>query len=236
MSNETPTASEIEIISSSICPYALRTRMALREKGIDFKLNIIDLNNKPEWFFKISPYGKVPVLRHGDTIIFESAVINEYLEDLFPERPLLPSDPAARARARIWIDFANVRFIPQIYKLLLAQKAEKQTAHAQKLVEALLMMEREGLGKSEGPYWLGEKLSLVDLSFLPHFQRLSAVEHCRDFRIPDECGLLRNWLELMQRRPSVKEISPTTERVTQGWSKYANNTSTGTTAADMREI
>ena len=193
---------ELELISSSICPYAQRTRMALSEKGIAFDLNVID----------------------------------EYLEEVFPERPLLPKDPAQRAQARIWIDFANVRFVPQIYKLMLAQECDKQAAHAEKLTEALLSMERDGLARSSGPYWLGDALSLVDLTFLPHSQRLSVVEHYRDFRIPDECRLFRAWLERMQQRPCVQAVSPTRERVIQGWSKYAYNTSTGTTAADMREL
>ena len=69
----------------------------------------------------MSPYGKVPVLRHGDTAIWESAVINEYLGEVFPEPQLLPRTPAERAQARIWIDYANVRFAPSVYKLLLPQ-------------------------------------------------------------------------------------------------------------------
>ena len=73
--------------------------MALIEKGIEFDLTAIDLNDKPDWFLEISPYGKVPVLRHNGAVIFESAVINEYLEEVFPERPLLPSDPVRRAQA-----------------------------------------------------------------------------------------------------------------------------------------
>ena len=133
---------ELEIISSTTCPFAQRTRMVLLEKGIDFTLTEIDLNSKPDWFLKISPYGKVPVVRHGDTVIFESAVINEYLEEVFPLQALLPNTPEGRAQARIWIDFANVRFTPQIYKLLLAQELERQTEHAEKLETALLMMEQ----------------------------------------------------------------------------------------------
>ena len=73
--------STVEIVSSSTCPFAQRTRMALLEKNISFDLVEIDLDNKPRWFLKISPYGKVPILRHNDKVIFESSVINEYLED-----------------------------------------------------------------------------------------------------------------------------------------------------------
>ena len=109
---------EIEIISSSSCPFAQRTRMALIEKEIEFSLTEIDLDNKPDWFLKLSPYGKVPVIRNGDYVVFESSIINEYIEEIFPQKPLLPQNPEDRAAARVWIDFANVRFAPQIYKIL----------------------------------------------------------------------------------------------------------------------
>jgi len=211
--------------------------MAALEKGLDSKLTEIDLDKKPDWFVRISPYGKVPVVRHGDTVVFESAVINEYLEEVYPDHPLLPRDPAVRAQARIWIDFANVRFTPQVYKLMLAQEPDRQAVHAQKLTEALLMMEHEGLGKlSDGPYWLGDAVSLVDLSFLPHLQRFCALERYRDFHIPEECVLLTAWLQLMLRRPSVQAMSVPDEVLIRNWSKYAFDTSTGTTAADMREV
>jgi glutathione S-transferase len=227
--------SDVEIISSATCPFAQRTRMALIEKGIDFDLTAIDLNDKPDWFLKISPYGKVPVLRHDGAVIFESAVINEYLEEVFPERPLLPRDPVRRAQARIWIDFANVRFTPHVYKLMLAQEADVQAFQAERLTNALLMMEHEGLGKlGDGSYWLGDDISLVDLTVLPHMQRLGVLAHYRDFQTPEECVLLKGWLQLMSQRPSVMEGSASLDVLIENWRKYAENTSTGTTADDMR--
>ena len=140
--------SDIEIISSATCPFAQRTRMVLLEKNIDFALIEIDLEEKPDWFKKISPYGKVPVLKHDSNIIIESSIINEYLEEVFPKKPLLPLEPAKRALARRWIDFSNVRLIPYIYKLMLAQNIEAQNFNAKKLTQALLMMEHDGLGLS----------------------------------------------------------------------------------------
>ena len=226
---------DVEIISSQTCPFAQRTRMALIEKEIDHELTAIDLNDKPDWFLAISPYGKVPVLRHNGAVIFESAVINEYLEEVFPERPLLPADPVRRAQARIWIDFANVRFTPHVYKLMLAQDAEAQAFQAERLSNAMLMMEHEGLGKlGDGSYWMGDDISLVDLTFLPHMQRVAVLTHYRDFQIPDECILLKGWLQLMGQRPSVMEGSASLDVLIENWRKYAENTSTGTTAADMR--
>lgn len=82
--------SDIEIYSAELCPFAHRSRLVLLEKGVPFKLIEIDLQNKPKNFKTISPYGKVPVLKHGDNRVWESAIINEYLEDAFPEHPLLP--------------------------------------------------------------------------------------------------------------------------------------------------
>ena len=76
--------SKLEVISSSTCPFAQRTRMVLLEKKVDFTLTEIDLNAKQDWFLQISPYGKVPVVRHGDAVIVESAVINEYLPPPIP--------------------------------------------------------------------------------------------------------------------------------------------------------
>ena len=226
----------LEIISSASCPFAQRTRMALLEKGLDAKLTVIDLDNKPDWFFEISPYAKVPVVRHGDTVVFESAVINEYLEEIYPDHPLLPQDPAGRAVARTWIDFANVRLVPHFYKCMLAQDDEGQALHKRKIFEALEFMEFEGLRKlGDGPFWLGEDLSLVDLTFYPHLSRFPALAEYRGIKIPEDHTRLKQWLQLMRERPSVQQTSLSDEAYIRNWSKYATNSSTGTTARDMRE-
>jgi glutathione S-transferase len=97
------------------------------------------------------------------------------------------------------------------------------------------MMEHEGLGKlGDGSYWLGDDISLVDLTFLPHMQRVGVLTHYRDFQIPDECVLLKGWLQLMGQRPSVMEGSASLDVLIENWRKYVENTSTGTTAEDMR--
>ena len=228
--------SDIEIISSATCPFAQRTRMVLLEKNINFALIEIDLEDKPDWFKEISPYGKVPVLKHDGNIVVESSIINEYLEEVFPKNPLLPLEPSKRALARRWIDFSNVRLIPYIYKIMLAQDIEAQNFNAKKLTQALLMIEHDRLGStSSGPYWLGEDVGLVDLSFLPHLQRICVLEYYRNFYIPAECVLLNAWLQLMSLRPSVNAVSSEKSELIKNWSKYALNTSTGTTAEDMRD-
>src|SRR5204862_2053366 len=99
-------AAALKLISHKLCPYVQRAVIALTEKGVPFERIDIDLANKPDWFLKISPLGKTPVLVVGDKAIFESAVILEYLEET-QRRPLHPSDPLDRAEHRGWIEFGS---------------------------------------------------------------------------------------------------------------------------------
>src|SRR4051812_3460014 len=99
----------IELYSAILCPFAHRTRLTLAEKGLEARLIEINLRNKPHWFAALSPHGKVPLLKVGADCIWESAVIDEYLDEAFPQPALLPRDPLTRARVRAWIRFADTR-------------------------------------------------------------------------------------------------------------------------------
>ncbi len=225
----------IEIFSAGTCPFAQRTRMVLLEKQIDFSLTEIDLDAKPAWFLEISPYAKVPVIRHGDAVVWESAVINEYLEEIFPEPALLPRDPVQRAQARVWIDFANTRMVPHVYKMMLRQDSEGQDLHRRRLTEAVLAMEQGLRDLSSGPFWFGAQPGLVDFTFFPHVQRFVALEHYRGFKIPANCERLVTWRATMFALPSVQATRPTDALLIKNWAKYAYDTSTGVTAQEMRE-
>ncbi len=148
---------ELTLSSARACPFAHRTRLVLAEKRLDFELVEIDLRQKPAWFSTISNYGKVPALQHKEHRIVESAIVNEYLDEVFPEPALLPRDPGTRAVARIWIDYANTRFVPAWGTLLrAASEAERQTAR-NALSESLAYLE-QGLQKTSGtgPFLFGE--------------------------------------------------------------------------------
>ena len=165
---------DMELFSKAYSPYAQRTRMALIEKGLSFRLTEIDTNDKPAWFKEVSPYGKVPVLRHGDALVYESRIVNEYLDEAFPTPPLLPRTPAARAQARIWIDYCDSQLVPTMSPWFAARRdPEKQIKNCEVLRQRFLFIEEQGLGKmSNGPYWLGAEVGLVDLQFMPMFERL----------------------------------------------------------------
>src|SRR5262249_51048921 len=97
---------QLTLVSHELCPYVQRAAIALEEKGVAFERINVDLTNKPDWFLAISPLGKVPLLKVGEAVIFESAVIVEYLEET-QDSPLHPADPLERAEHRAWIEFGS---------------------------------------------------------------------------------------------------------------------------------
>ncbi|MBE8991157.1 glutathione S-transferase family protein [Nostoc sp. LEGE 12450] len=196
--------SNIQLYFAKASTFSQRTRVVLLEKGIDFTPVEIDLQNKPDGYTQISHYGKVPAIKHGDVEIYESAIINEYLDEVFPEPPLLPRDPAAKAIARIWIDYANTRLVPAFNKFLRGKDSQEQEQGRKEFTETLLYIEQEGLGK--GDYLLGDQFSLVDISFYPWFERLPLLEHFRKFTLPAETPRLQTWWNLVGDRPSIQAV------------------------------
>ena len=229
-------AVRFEVVSSATCPFAQRTRMALLEKDIAFSLTEISLDEKPDWFLAISPYSKVPLLRDGEAVIYESAVISEYLEEVCPDPPLMPADPVTRAKMRIWVDFANVRFIPHVYRLMMAQETLAQARQIDHLRTALGRMEAHLASDDAGRFWIGDALTFADLAFYPHLERFCAVEHHRGFAIPDDCPRLKDWLAMMSTRPSAREVARPPEILIRNWGKYAGGGGDGATARDMRDM
>ncbi len=201
--------SDLELFSMPLCPFAHRVRLVLAEKGIAYRLTEIDLGNKPPAFLEVSPYGKVPALRHGKTHICESAIINEYLDETFPAPPLLPRDPAGRARARFWIDFANARLFAVTASLLYGPHRNNPAPALEQIASALRFIETEALAKrpANGPYWLGPDLSLADLTFYPWFEQLAALEQLRGVHMPSGLVRLTDWRDAVAQRSAVRAIA-----------------------------
>lgn len=226
---------ELKLMSAEVCPFAQRTLILLAEKGLDFDLLEVDLSNKPDWFNAASPYSKVPVLVHGDVTLYESAIINEYLDEAFPDPVFLPESPAQRADARIWIDYDNTKFVPLFYKVLLEKNVDRRQRLADSLVNALLFLEANALAKRRlGPYWMGESFSLVDMALYPHFERFGVLEHYRGISIPESCGAVREWIAAVAERPCVTKSAHGLDYHIEAYAHYADGTADGTTAKDMR--
>ncbi|HEX2227171.1 MAG TPA: glutathione S-transferase family protein [Candidatus Binatia bacterium] len=189
-------------------PNCQRVRVVLEEKKIPYETVNIDLRagaQKTPEYLKINPYGKVPAIVDGDTVLYESCIINEYLDEKYSSPRLMPSDAAARAKARILVDFGLTQMDPVYTKLRVEMtKDEKdrnqETVNAAKedIKKRLQRLEQE-LGDKE--YLMGE-FSLVDADLIPRFTRLEGFGVLPDPSLPR----LGKYLQRMKERPSVKAI------------------------------
>ena len=190
--------------------------MLMIEKELPFELIEVDLRNKPDWFLAVSPYGKVPVIVDDGKTIYESAIINEYLDEKFKNIPLMPAAPFERAKARIWMDYCSNKYLVLSRKLLTDNgNNELQIQNKEKLRQALIYMEKECFEKNEnGNFWLGEKISLVHLHYAPFFERFSAFKELFGVEWPEECVKLKGWWKAIEERDSYKmTVLPTDQHV-----------------------
>jgi len=162
---------DLELISFKLCPFVQRSVITLNYKSIDHRITYIDLADPPAWFKTISPFGKVPLLRiDGKTVLFESAVINEFLDDVTPPS-LHPADPLQRALNRAWIEFGSECLANQFQIVT----AKDQQTFRQKAEELRGKMQRlEGI-VGNGPYFNGPDLALIDTAYAPLFMRMKLL-------------------------------------------------------------
>ena len=189
---------KLTLISHHLCPYVQRAAIALDEKGVVFDRINVDLANKPDWFTAISPLGKVPLLRVGDAVIFESAVILEYLEET-QANPLHPSDPLQRAEHRAWIEFGS-SILNDIWGFYTAPDEATMQAKAKLLADKFARLEQR---LDEGPYFDGPRFSLVDAVFGPVFRYFDAFDRIADFGILSGKPKVADWRQVLSRRPSI---------------------------------
>lgn len=188
------------LVSHALCPYVQRAAIVLAEKGVTFERRDIDLADKPDWFRKVSPLGKTPVLLVGDEAIFESAVICEYLEETALPR-LHPTNALQRAQHRSWMEFGSalLNAIGAFYnapdETALTARADQIRAHFQQ-VEAVL---------GEGPYFAGECFSIVDAVFGPAFRYFDLFDAVADFGFWEGLPKLQRWRRALAMRPSVAQ-------------------------------
>jgi glutathione S-transferase len=191
---------KLKLISHTLCPYVQRSRITVLEKQIPCDREYIDLANKPDWFLKISPLGKVPLLLVDDEVLFESAVICEYLDEITPDS-LHPADALTKAKHRSWIEFGSN---------LLAKIASFYSAKDEKIFEAKrldLMANLELLEATidQAPYFAGEKFSLIDAVYAPIFRYFVAFDRYQNFGFSDRTPKVNAWREALLQRPSVQQ-------------------------------
>ncbi len=193
------------------CPYGQKVRIVLAEKSLSYDLVNVDLtqneHRRPD-FLRLNPFGRVPVLVDEDTTIYDSTIINEYLEDEYPEPPVLPpvGSSALRARARIFEDFADTSFTPQVGQLIAEAskaEAERDQNRLQRLHQSVERVLDYLNNELKGQQFLASEFSVADIGFAPRLLVL------RDIGI-DLAGNNRmnvdGWLKRMQERPSIQGL------------------------------
>lgn len=188
----------LTLVSHQLCPFVQRAAIALDEKGVAFERIDVDLANKPDWFLAISPLGKVPLLKVGDAVIFESAVILEYLEETGPN-PLHPADPLRRAEHRSWIEFGS-SILNDIWTFYTAADEGALQAKARALADKFARLEQR---LDEGRCFDGSRFSLVDAAFGPVFRYFDAFDRIGDFGILAGKPKVAAWRRALAERPSV---------------------------------
>ncbi len=192
------------------CPFGQKVRIVLAEKGLSYELVEIDLTQgeqrRPE-FRRLNPFGRVPALVDEDTTIYDSTIIAEYLEDEYPEPPLLPDvgSSALRAQARIWEDIADTSFTVQVGQLMAEMgkaEAERDSNRIQRLqqwVEQMLSFLNHQL---QGQDFLASQFSVADIGFVPRLLVLKEL----GLDPAANRGNIDGWIKRMLERPSIQNL------------------------------
>jgi glutathione S-transferase len=177
--------------------------MVLHEKGVDFETYEVDLANKSEEFLAASPTGKVPVVVVDGDSLYESNVVNQYLEEVADGVALLPEDPKQRAYARVWMAFADDKFFPALFGASFGRKLghpeEKVSEAEARLAEHLFDLEK----RLEGREYLVEEFSLADIAYAGNFVRLREMED-EGLLSLEEYPNVRAWMERVESRESYE--------------------------------
>ncbi len=190
----------IHLISFKTCPFVQRAVITLKHKNIDFDITYIDLADPPDWFLEMSPLEKVPVLKVDDEILFESAVINEYLDDI-TGGDLQPKDPLARAKNRAWIEFAS-NMLGNLYMMKMSKDEASYNKYRDTLVDQFRRVEKR-LG--DGPWFNGEEFSLADTAFAPLFRQDSVANGKLSVIDPVTMPRVSAWGERLLALPEVRD-------------------------------
>lgn len=191
---------KLHLISFKTCPFVQRAVITLKHKNIDYDITFIDLAEPPDWFLELSPLAKVPVLKVDDDVLFESAVINEYLDDITGGE-LQPEDPLERAKNRAWVEFAS-NMIGNLYMMKMSKDEERYTRYRDTLIDQFHRVEKR-LG--DGPWFNGDDFSLADTAFAPLFRQNSVAQHRLSVIDPATMPKLNAWAERLLALPEVRD-------------------------------
>ena len=191
------------------CPFCQKVRVVLAEKDLEYEKIFVDLRKQeqklPE-FLRLNPYGKVPVLVDEDEVVYDSTIINEYLEDEYPLPRLMPEDSQGRARVRMLEDYCDNSFIPPTTMLLTqlrrsdAERDQQRVEQAREELRRTLYYLRDKLVGHE--YLIGKEFGLADASFAPRIMVLGRL----GIELEPALAPVQAWIDRIRARPSVRGL------------------------------
>ncbi|HEV3019962.1 MAG TPA: glutathione S-transferase N-terminal domain-containing protein [Burkholderiaceae bacterium] len=194
------------LYSGTTCPFSQRCRLVLFEKGMDFEIKDVDLFKKPEDINVMNPYGQVPILVERDLTLYESNIINEYIDERFPHPQLMPADPVMRARARL--------FLFNFERELFVHVQTIENTNNQKAIEKGKLLIRDRLTQLapillKSKYMLGDEFSMLDVAIAPLLWRLDHY----GIDLPKSAAPLMKYAERIFSRPAYIEALTPSEKV-----------------------
>ncbi|MBU3719978.1 MAG: glutathione S-transferase [Burkholderiaceae bacterium] len=193
------------LYSGTTCPFSHRCRFVLFEKGMDFEIRDVDLFNKPEDISVMNPYGQVPILVERDLILYESNIINEYIDERFPHPQLMPADPVQRGRARLLLfNFERELFV---HVEALEKQDPKKIDKARVLVRDRLAQLAPVVTKNK--FMLGEDFSMIDVALAPLLWRLDYY----GIELPKTAAPVQKYAERIFSRPAFFEALTPPEKI-----------------------
>ena len=194
-----------KLVSFKLCPFVQRSIIALNEKNIEYDITYIDLSDPPEWFLELSPLGQVPIMQIEDTVIFESSVINEYLDEVYKPQ-LHPSDPLRKAHNRAWMEFSSVlyTYIFNFSTIINKKRFQNSIEELEEKIDLLEMQLNE-----DSKFINGNDLSLVDISFAPFFMRANLLSKQFGIDFFENNSKIKLYSEnLLTRNSVIKSVVP----------------------------
>ena len=197
------------LYSGTTCPFSQRCRLVLFEKGMDFEVRDVDLFNKPEDISTMNPYGQVPILVERELILYESNIINEYIDERFPHPQLMPADPLMRARARLMLFNFEKELFVHVHVLESERNKANDKSHDKARAEIRDRLTTLAPLFLKNKYMLGDEFSILDVAVAPLLWRLDHY----GIELSKTAAPLMKYAERIFSRPAYIEALTPSEKV-----------------------
>ncbi|MBZ2206050.1 glutathione S-transferase [Massilia sp. RP-1-19] len=197
------------LYSGTTCPFSQRCRLVLFEKGMDFEVRDVDLFNKPEDISTMNPYGQVPILVERELILYESNIINEYIDERFPHPQLMPADPLMRARARLMLFNFEKELFVHVHVLESERAKANDKSHDKARAEIRDRLTTLAPLFLKNKYMLGDEFSMLDVAIAPLLWRLDHY----GIELSKTAAPLMKYAERIFSRPAYIEALTPSEKV-----------------------